>query len=312
MARIKKVFGSHSQLAHVWAQQKQADGRASRMFFNNTTDIYSYGHHYLAARVHRVKGKTFALVRSDSYSISTSGHLSDIRNALEGLMPFFCAPSVTKPKDAVKYLDKEAADTITTALKSIRIENERDITWKLSGISAAYRETNKLRKLIGLKAIKPKAKDLAAVKKHLEFRLKRFKELNTPAMQVKREEQRLKREARKQVLAEQKAAEDLANWRSFTFTHLHSLRVLPYEALRVRGDTLETSRGASVPLDAAQTLYRAIAAGKNVEGARIGHFRVDAVTDLGGDKAVKIGCHKILLSEAAKFLSPNLTLVKGA
>lgn len=37
---MKKVFSTHSEVAHIWAQQNQREGEASNMFFEGDT-IYS-------------------------------------------------------------------------------------------------------------------------------------------------------------------------------------------------------------------------------------------------------------------------------
>lgn len=84
----KQVFGSHSDLAHVWAQQSFAYGRASdgRMYFEGAT-IYSYGHHFPMATFtpYRVDGQQLVLVNSRSYSVSTGKHQRHVWHALRGL-----------------------------------------------------------------------------------------------------------------------------------------------------------------------------------------------------------------------------------
>jgi len=57
---MKKVFNTASELIHVYAQQSQESGRCHNVFFENTTDLYSYGHHYLLAKFIKTKesGKT--------------------------------------------------------------------------------------------------------------------------------------------------------------------------------------------------------------------------------------------------------------
>lgn len=312
--RMKKVFSSHSQLCHVWAQQTQSEGRASRMFFTNTTDIYSYGYHYLAAKVHTVKGKKFALVRSDAYSNSTAKHLNEIRHSLHGLMPQFNVSgsnAINDPKLAVKDLDSNAQTSVARALKRVKVESEESIAYEFERIREKFTLANKLRKILGLAEKFPKKSQLDAVEKHLKFRLKRYHELNTPEMIQKRELEREKRKAKAEEKLKEKLAHDIAGWRDFTFNSMYSLYSLPNVLLRVRGETVETSRGASVPLKEARTLLRAIVAGKNVKGLTVGHFTLISVTDIGNDKLIKIGCHNILLSEAQQVLEPKLSLVSA-
>jgi hypothetical protein len=86
----KFVFGSHSQTAHVWAQQDAEtwEGRSGdgRIRFDGPT-IYSYGSHFPIAHFTNAKhdGRTVVLFNSDSYSVSTGKHKSIVRGALSGL-----------------------------------------------------------------------------------------------------------------------------------------------------------------------------------------------------------------------------------
>ena len=83
--------------------------------------------------------------------------------------------------------------------------------------------------------------------------------------------------------------------------------------LRVKGETIETSQGAIVPLSVAPELWRIIRiarAGKlNMEavaGKRVGSFRLD---DVRADGSVKIGCHDIAYSEL-ELIAMQLEYVK--
>lgn len=80
---------------------------------------------------------------------------------------------------------------------------------------------------------------------------------------------------------------------------------LPYPLddtlLRIKGETIETSRGAIVPLAVAPNLWRVIRiarAGKldlsQVKGMRVGHFTLD---DVAADGSLNIGCHCLAYSE---------------
>lgn len=78
-------------------------------------------------------------------------------------------------------------------------------------------------------------------------------------------------------------------------TNLVHPRGYEFAFLRVRGNNVETSRGASVPLDHALRLYRFMKAIKQPwEGdrnapVRVGHFTLEYVKD----DVAKIGCHKL-------------------
>jgi hypothetical protein len=80
-ARIKRVFTT-PQTAHVWAAQSQDDGRSSNgnLYFRGRT-IYSYRDSWPLACFVR---PDVVLINSEKYSVTTSGHLSDVRGALRG------------------------------------------------------------------------------------------------------------------------------------------------------------------------------------------------------------------------------------
>ena len=76
--------------------------------------------------------------------------------------------------------------------------------------------------------------------------------------------------------------------------------------LRVVGDTIETSQGASVPLSVAPMLWRVVSKARVTSqareftdgtGPRIGYYRLDRV---GADGSIKAGCHRIAFAELAR------------
>lgn len=101
--REKHTFTSGSELAHAWAHQTVREGRRSdgRMYFDSdegkpkpnverVSTIYSYGRHYAAGTLYRTKASgTVALLNSNSYSISTSKHMSYVRYAVSHLPTFY-------------------------------------------------------------------------------------------------------------------------------------------------------------------------------------------------------------------------------
>lgn len=294
---MRTVFSSNDQVAHVWAQQNQERGKSKNVFFSGT-EIYSYGYHYKAARIHTVKGKTFALVRSDTYSVSTSGHLCSIRSALDGLMPFFCVEDIDDPKAAAEELEARAIEGVAAPLRTLKVTSRDEIKWAIERIEELYGKANELRGILNLKPVYPNEKDLDAVEAHLKKRLARYKELNTPEMIARREELR----KRKSANAE---ADAIRVFRAGGAIR-PILRQLPYELLRMTGDTIQTSRGASVPIHEARTLLRMIERGEEIRGQGVGHFTAVSVNDtVSVGKVVRIGCHRILLSEALSVLAPE-------
>lgn len=83
----RHVFNT-AQVAHIWAQGRQEEGRnsARRVYFEGPF-LYSYGNHFLTG--YRLPDGN-ALLNSARYSVSTSGHQSDAKNAVTG-QGFSCA-----------------------------------------------------------------------------------------------------------------------------------------------------------------------------------------------------------------------------
>lgn len=93
---MQRVFGSHSEVAHVWAQQSQDEGRASRVFFEGAT-IYSYGRHFPAGIFLRNDaGAEIVAINDDGYSVSTSKHMGYIRGAVSHKTRFYAGTAAMK------------------------------------------------------------------------------------------------------------------------------------------------------------------------------------------------------------------------
>ena len=80
--RVRHVVRT-SEVAHLWAGQKQDSGRNSGNFYFRGNKIYSYGSHFEIARILTFKdGKQVVLWNHRTYSSSTSGHQSYVRSAI--------------------------------------------------------------------------------------------------------------------------------------------------------------------------------------------------------------------------------------
>ncbi len=188
---MKTVF-TNSQLAHVWAQLSQPNGRSGSMFFEGAK-LYSYGLHYLLAQVHTVKGRRFALINETRYSNTTCKHRYDAWRAVMGLMPYFDCSNPSNPKQAVKDLDKAAAASIAACLRVMKVTDADEIKNATDEIGRRFSEANSLRVILGMAQLKPKAKDIAAVKAHLTKRLTRWNEL-APQRAAKIQQELINRE----------------------------------------------------------------------------------------------------------------------
>lgn len=308
---MKTVF-NNAQVCHVWAQQTQSVGRSGAIFFRDNC-IYSYGTHYLAAQIHTVKGQRFALVNSHNYSSTTSRHLRYIQRALSGLIPYFGCADPSNPKAAIAGLEQVIQERINAALKRIKIQSKQDIDSEIDYIERAIFEANELRSILGRKAKRPSKSQMQAVRKHLKRRLDRYNELNPPEVLAKRKAERLEQERKAHEQRKRDLADSVERFRTGRSNGGLSLYGLPFDLLRIEGDTVVTSRGAEVPLAEALELFRAIKADNWKQDDSVGEFTLKTVTNIDQDKVIKIGCHNILLSEAEAVFSqmPTLKLIQG-
>lgn len=74
-----KRLSSHSDVAHAWAQQTYSDGSCGNMFFEGRA-IYSYGYHFMMGVI--FPEDKVAILNSDSYSPTTSGHQALTRSSV--------------------------------------------------------------------------------------------------------------------------------------------------------------------------------------------------------------------------------------
>ncbi len=97
---MAKVF-SNDMVAHVWAQQRQEEGKSGNgNFYFRNRELFSYGSHFL---VGFVMPDGVALLNGDSYSVSTSKHQSYAARAVSHRDSFYIA-GLTDWRDALGYL----------------------------------------------------------------------------------------------------------------------------------------------------------------------------------------------------------------
>jgi hypothetical protein len=116
------------------------------------------------------------------------------------------------------------------------------------------------------------------------------KTLITKTEQARKE--REKQEAIAKEQRKQKEAENLALWKAGEH---HA--TFAATALRVKDGEVQTSHGATVPVIEAKKLYRALKAGVNIIGQRVGHFEVRSIDS----ENLTVGCHIIPLSEIERI-----------
>jgi hypothetical protein len=275
---MKTVLKSIPECIHVYFQFNQNHGRCGNVFFDGTT-LYSYGRHFELAKL--VNGTLF--FNSQSYSNSTSKHQN------------YCNRSVNN-------------DRIN---KVVRLDFGRGVFYVPNIEAYHYSRANYYRYASHGKGFK----DLAQIEYHfkqlqileseglIKIDLSRFefdlsealdllKERRAKQAQVNKASEAKRDAKRARELEYRKATESekLALWlKGETSTTFYALDKV---YLRIKSNTIETTKGARVPLRDGLKLLEKIRAGVDVTGEKIASYQVTRVTL----DHVQIGCHKIEFS----------------
>lgn len=297
----------NAMTAHVWAQRSQPRGRSNNGNFSFERDtLYSYV--TPIARFVETSEGLVVLATSRSYSKTTSGkHMPALWRAIDyGRGMFercFTVPNVTAElvggSPGVKHTDNlnhlSAVYDARKASELRRRGNWLDLGALTDTLEALASNANLYARLFGLAEIN--FTPAADAEKIVATRAERQAKADTPAARARREAKRVKGRA--------ETAERLEQWRRGevstmgnrrTYDTIHDENGGAY--LRVRGDKLETSLGATAPLPEAIKVFRFVKRcrdrgeswRRNGETLPVGQFQVDEITPVGDFRA---GCHRI-------------------
>lgn len=281
---MRNVFSSHSELAHVWANQLQASGRGGNMFFNGAS-IYSYGSHYEIAKIVQAPdGSNVVFINSNGYSSSTGKHTGHVLNAIPLNLKKFYVPFTRG-----LYGQSFHISNLGGIISAVQVEINQLLTSQLKAISATHKfyqaskllnTINEISSLFGLPIpTRPENWDRAEQKaEHLKATAS-------------------DRARAKELKALAKDQELLDLWLKHEFNSpLYNIPI--HFRLSRDGQNIETTKGARVPKIEAIRLLAKIRANESVKGEKIAGF---TVLD-SNDQDLIIGCHKISWNIANKFM----------
>jgi hypothetical protein len=300
--RQRKVFPT-AEIPHLWFHQTQSDARSQGNVFFNGDTIYSYGEHFPIARHVKSGRKTAVLFTTRRYSVTTSGHCSSVRQAIPTGTRVFDVPNVRSDSWSGNVIDHAGnlthfvSESKESLAKSRRARSSGE--WELRA-AFGYRETaRQYARFFRVPCPKfdflPAGKELKALKSQIAERAERHKASQALAAQRERE-----RQAERHRIEMLDFAEKSALWREGN----PNVR-LPWGAdtlLRIKGDEVETSRGARVPVSHAKRglafVRRVMASGqeyvRNGHTFHLGHYAIDRVET---DGTLHAGCHVIKYAE---------------
>jgi hypothetical protein len=274
---MKKVFKNTDEVIHVFAQRTQYEGRnqSGNVFFYGDK-IYSYGHHYLLGQF--IDDNTI-LINDRGYSRTTQKHISALSYATNHYKQFFATQSdVELVYNEVNKLLKKIEGARKPQTKEGYINSVVYLAHKLNEYHQFNKDTqtiegDKFKSVMRYAEIVKDETQLFGLERVLNFAKRQTRQFN-----------------------KHKAQEQITKFYEGAINYLNNI---PHALLRLskEGDTIETSRGASVPLNEAKILYHRIKAGKCIKGFKIGYYTTIGIKD----DTIKIGCHDIKLDEVHKL-----------
>jgi hypothetical protein len=298
---MKKVF-SISELPHVWASQRQDEGRTPNgsMYFYKGT-IYSYGNHFPIAEI-RPSGSVLMTWRG--YSVSTAKHVSKVRAAISHRNVAYCYnPQLSISDNLVQESMRLRAEINIIKNKRTRPHTKDNARIEIDGLITNAKhyceimDTTLEHQLEILHGIpeddKQSAYELFMYSMNLE-------DFDYEKAVADREERMAKLTKKRDAEILAKNQVNLAAWLEGeqnswmlrdNITPLH-LRV------SADGTQIETTKGAKVSYESAKALYMAIQTGADVRG-----FEIDGYKVISNESVLKIGCHDISPTEVERFAS---------
>lgn len=309
--RQRNVYPT-DRIAYLWMHKTQSEARnqLGNLYFQVAT-IFSYGSHFpIAKHVTSKNGKQTAIeFTTRSYSKTTSKHLCLVRRAIPSGVTVFNVQNVNGyHSDNIKAYMLESKQTLEKAARS------RKYATKLLDQALALRdECRAYAKFNGEKmprfAFLPANKELTGLRERLKIVDAKQRKLDAKA-----NKERAEREAIEKAKQLEKAQSAMSAWLAGGDIDTWSIRILPCE-LRIVDNEVETTLGASVPIDHAVRVLKAIrkvvASGQefvtNGHTIPVGHHKVDRIEANG---TLHAGCHHISL-QAIERIAPELEAYNG-
>jgi len=270
---MKHVFKNHSEVCHIWAQQTQEEGRASRIFFDGPS-IFSYGRHFEMARFITPE---VVFITTRGYSVSTAKHLKYVQTAVSH-ETVFTVPSFDDHNENVKHYISLVYELAGKAARS-----RKNAEWIIQDIDRNVRALESYLRIFE-KNISDDSRGAAGAT------LKEIAGRDFSAI-AKRQAAAAKLEREKRA---REIAERLEKWKRGEY---HGAIHDGPMALRLHDGEIQTSLGARVPIKEAVDLFLDITNGRPVHGRSIGRY---TVTGFDGE-ILTVGCHRIPMTEMERM-----------
>lgn len=271
---------STSECFHFFANQVQPEGYSGNVRFNGN-DLYSY-----STPIGRWLPDGSLAIATRNYSPTTTGHLSDLRRAIPprvkviSVYEINTVVGVLAQANILAYTLSKRALTARTRADEYRMQ-ARTVVENANAYAEALGDPQRL----VLQELTPEQEDA-----HKE------------ALKAANKADRIAKASR-EAHALKVNAERLEKWLSGdTSVSAYGLRELGVR-LRIRGEVVETTRGAGIPVIDAIKLWPLIQRCKAGDkcftpGQPLGHYRLTKIRENG---SIVVGCHDVPYSELERI-----------
>lgn len=265
---MKTVF-NNSELAHIYANQRQQHGRNSNgSFYFEGKTIYSYGGHFPIAKIiTNDNGLECMLFTYRTYSNTTAKQISILRSATRQYKKIYChTPSTNHSSNFASWLQ-------LSEHQAAKLQKAKKPELYLNELSRLNNEVFEYAQFFNL-AIPPTLLAVLSIKdksENLEYMSKK-------AILIKEE----KKQADK--IQKQEFKEAINKWFNGETQRLYKRCNIDF--LRVNENRVETTQAVQIPIEIAKRLHSKIKSNTLKVGESLLSYRVDQVGDI-----IKIGCH---------------------
>lgn len=265
---MKTVF-NNSELAHIYANQSQSNGRNANgsMFFERST-IYSYGYHFAISTIEtNENGFECMLFTNRTYSNTTAKQIGIVKNATRQYKKIFCYNPKGTNEENFNSWQRDAEAFASKLLKAKKPEKY------LNELSYIQREANEYAQFKGVQ-IPGTLTALLNIQNKAEFAEYSEKKAEFAKAEKIRKEKEQKKEFKEQI----------KKWFAGEVSRLYTN--YKFDFLRLSDNRVETTQAVQIPLEIAKRLYLGIKHNTIKEGDKILNYTINEV----GEK-IKIGCH---------------------
>jgi hypothetical protein len=289
---MKTVY-NNDMVCHIWANQSQDNARNhnNSLFFEGR-QLYSYRRSFKIGEIITApNGEDWYFINHNKYSNTTAKHIRAAHKAMH--CPNFIFVNMQHSMWGMCYFNAANAYKAHEYVR-LQIENylfdqkkSRVYSWQIS--SARMLHEKYVRLCIAWGIDHTPLENMA----HYDAAIEKAQKIG--------EKHRQKKEKEKQ-----NDTENLTKWLKHEYNQM--LYNVPVH-LRISRDeqSIETTRGASVPVPHALRLWDMIQKGEHILGQRIGHFTANSVNE----DRIRIGCHEIPLAIAKEFMENLKEREKG-